>query len=129
MIFGWSVEQTLKFLVALVTLVLAIVGLFVALKPGFDEAVVVLAGEIVGTAGVFMAKNITEDDVSKALAKLQGSIITVVGFFVVLDPTDVEKATVIGGALASVIAVYFVQNKSMPPPVLAPSGGRLSGSS
>lgn len=89
---------------------------FADYDPTFTEAVVVLTGAVFALIGVFMSKNHTIDDLSKAVSQLQGAALFVVGYFSTIEPGTVEKITVLMGALVSAYAVYRVQNGKSPSP-------------
>lgn len=106
----YSLAEVQKWVVALVVLGLSAAAFFITADPGFNEAAIALTGEVFAVIGVFAAKNHTADDVSKALAQLQGAVLSVVGYFVVVDPNTVEKLTVLVGAAVAVYAVWQVRN-------------------
>jgi uncharacterized membrane protein len=126
LIFGYSIAEAKKAVVSAVFLIGAVVALiFSDYDPGFTEACVALAGSVFAVAGVFMAKNHTKDDLSKAVSQLQGAALTVVGYFATVQPGTVQKITILAGAVVSVIAVYWTTNEPPPaggpPPTLAPA--------
>lgn len=110
--FDYSLGEVRKAVIALLVLGLAAAALFIHIEPGFDQAVVILAGEVFAVIGVFAATNHTADDVSKALAQLQGAALTVVGYFATVNPDTVEKIAVLAGAFVSAYAVWRFGNKS-----------------
>ena len=119
MIFGYSVGEAKKAVVSAIFLIGAVVALiFSDYDPGFTEAAVALAGSVFAVAGVFMSKNHTEDDLSKAVSQLQGAALTVVGYFATVQPGTVQKITILAGAVVSVIAVYWARND---PPAEGPA--------
>ncbi len=82
--------------------------------PNFTQAVVALVGALFAVIGVYASKNHTEDDLSKAVAQLQGAAVFVVGYFVTVPASTVEKVTVLSGAVLSAIAVFQVRNEGSP---------------
>jgi hypothetical protein len=124
LIFGYSVAEAKKAVVSAIFLIGAIAALVLSnYDPGFTEACVALAGSVFAVIGVFLSKNHTEDDLSKAVSQLQGGALTVIGYFVTVQPGTVQKITILAGAAVSVIAVFWVSN-DMPygPPPGAPAG-------
>jgi drug/metabolite transporter superfamily protein YnfA len=111
LIFGRSIPEARKAVVAMLSLAGAILALVLSnYDPSFTEACIALAGAVFAVAGVFMAKNHTEQDLSKAVSQLQGAALTVVGYFVTVQPSTAQKITIIGGAIVSVIGVWWVKN-------------------
>ncbi len=68
-------------------------------------------GALFAVGGVFLAKNHTTDDLSKAVTQLQGAALTIVGYFATADPGTVEKIAVVTGAVVSVIGVWWARNE------------------
>jgi len=111
LIFGYSVAEAKKAVVSAIFLVGAIAALVLSdYDPGFTEACVALAGSVFAVVGVFLSKNHTEDDLSKAVSQLQGGALTVVGYFVTVQPGTVQKITILAGLVVSVVAVYWFRN-------------------
>jgi hypothetical protein len=110
MILGYTLAQARKAVISAIVLVAAAVGLFVAVDPNFTQAVIALAGAGFGVAGVFAAKNHTVDDLSKAVAQLQASALSAVGFYVTVPMSTVGKISTLVAALLSAYAVYRVPN-------------------
>lgn len=108
--FSYRLGEIRKSVVAGLVLGLAVLGLLWVHDPSFDQAVIVLAGEVFAVVGVFLAKNHTIDDVSKALSQLQGAVVSVVGYFVVINPTTLEKMSVLVAAAVSAYAVFKTTN-------------------
>ena len=112
---SYSPKEMQKAVVALLFLVLSAVAVFVVFPPdigdvSFKDAVIALAGSVFATIGVFMDKNVTADDLSKAVTQFQGSVLAVVGYFTVVPTSTVENIAVTVGALVSVYAVYRTTN-------------------
>ncbi len=111
MIFGYSPAEAKKTVVSAIFLVGAVLALILSdYNPDFTQACVALAGSVFAVAGVFLAKNHTEKDLSKAVSQLQGAALTVVGYFATVQPGTVQKITILSGAVVSVIAVYWFRN-------------------
>ncbi len=111
LIFGYSLAEAKKAVVSALFFVGAVLALVLSdYDPNFTDDVVVLAGTLFGVIGVFLAKNHTKEDLSKAVTQLQGAALTVVGYFATVQPTTVEKITILSGALVSIYAVYRVRN-------------------
>lgn len=111
MIFGYSLAEAKKTVISALFFAGAVLALVLSdYDPNFTNDVVALAGALFATIGVFLAKNHTEDDLSKTVAQLQGAALTVVGYFATVQPGTVEKITIISGALISVYAVYRANN-------------------
>lgn len=100
-----------KTLVAIVALGCAVAGIFISgFNPNFQQAAIMLIGSVFAVIGVLCAKNHTEDDLSKAVAQLQGSALTVVGYFTQIPTSTAGKIGLIVGALLSMYAVWRVPN-------------------
>jgi FtsH-binding integral membrane protein len=110
-IFGKSIPEARKTVVAMLSLGGAILALVLSdYDPSFTGACIALAGGVFAVLGVFLAKNHTEKDLSKAVAQLQGAALTVVGYFATVNPGTVQKITVLAGAAVSVVGVWWVKN-------------------
>lgn len=106
----YSFAEVRKFVVAAVIVALAAVAFFVTYDPGFEDAVVALTGAIFAVIGVFADKNHTVDDVSKALTFLQGSAISVVGFFATVPAATETQVGVLVGALVAAYGIWYTAN-------------------
>ena len=110
--FKYSLPEMKKAVVSAIFLAGAGLALILSdYDPSFTTAMVSLAGAIFAVAGVFVAKNQNEEDLSKAVAQLQGAALTVVGYFATVKPDTVEQITILVGAVVSIVAVYFFRNK------------------
>jgi hypothetical protein len=115
MIFGYTLAQVQKFVVSAVFVVGAALALVLSqYDPSFTQALVALVGAVFAAAGVFLSKNHTPDDLSKAVAQLQGAAIFVVGYFTTVPTSTVEKITLLTGALLSGYLVYKQSNEPVP---------------
>jgi hypothetical protein len=110
-IFGYTLAEAKKAVVSAIFLIAAAVGLFTTVDPNFTQAVIVLAGSAFATAGVFLSPKLHPDDLSKAVAQLQGSVISVVGYFAVVSPSTAEQLTVLTGLVVSTYLVFRLRNK------------------
>lgn len=114
--FGYSVANVMKAVVALVLLLGQVAVLVVSgYDPSFTDVVVVLVGNLFGAVAVFGSKNATRDDLTKASMAMLGSAVSVVGFFTVVDPNTVEQLTVLIGQLLGVYLVFRVPNAGISP--------------
>lgn len=112
MILGRSLAETKKAVVAFISLVGAVLALALSdFDPSFTDACIALAGGVFAVIGVYMAKNHTGQDLSKAVAQLQGAALTVVGYFATVQPGTVQKISVLTGAVVSVAGVWWVRNE------------------
>lgn len=110
MIFGYTLEEARKAVIAFITFGAAIAALFIAYDPGINEALITLVGAVAGVVGVFMSPYNAED-LSKAVSQLQGAALSLVGFWVTVDPSlEVKIGTAVAAAL-SAYAVFKVRNK------------------
>ena len=82
--------------------------------PTFTQACIALAGSVFGVVGVFASKNHSVDDLSKAVAALQGAALTVVGYFATIPTDTPEKVAILAGSVVTVIAVFWVPNEGAP---------------
>ena len=112
--FNYSLAQLQSTLIALAIAVISIVGFFIALKPGFEQAFVVVISEVFAVVGVFLAKEHTYDDLSKAITNLAGGVVTLVGFFATLNPDTAETVLAIVSQVLMFGAVLFKSAKSTP---------------
>jgi hypothetical protein len=100
-----------KALVAIVSLGCVVAGIVLGhIDPNFQHAAVLLTGSVFSVIGVLMAKNHTEDDLSKAVAHAFGAAITVVSFFATVKTSTVSDISLILGAFVSLYGVWRVAN-------------------
>lgn len=112
MIFGYTLPEAKKTVVSFISLVGAVLAFVLSeYDPTWTDGFVALAGAVFAVVGVFMAKNHTTDDLSKAVTQLQGAALTVVGYFATVDPGTEEKIAVLAGAVVSVIGVWWARNE------------------
>jgi hypothetical protein len=110
-IFGYSLAESKKFVIAAITFIGAIVAMFVAYNPGINESAITLAGAVFGVAGVFMAPQFSVEDLSKSLVALQGAAIAMANFWVTVSPSVTVKITTAVGAIVALIALYVANNE------------------
>lgn len=111
MILGYSLAEAKKAVIALIVFGASVVAMFIAYDPGINEAAITLAGAIFGVIGVFAAPQFSMEDLSKAVVALQGALIALGNFFLVIHPsTVVQISSVVGSALA-LYAIYRANNE------------------
>lgn len=109
-IFGHTLAETKKTVIALLVLLASAVALFVVYDPGIKTALIVLVGNGFAVVGVFAAPKFSVEDLSKTLGQLSGSVFTLLAFWIKVNPSlPVTIASVI--ALVPVgYAVWKAQN-------------------
>lgn len=105
MIFGHSIAESRKAVVAFAIFVLSSLALFVAYDPGIKDAIVVLIGNGFAVVAVFTAPKFSIDDLTKMLGQLVGSVQSLLTFFVVIDP---NVWVVVGGVISLIPIGYAV---------------------
>lgn len=80
-IFGYTLPEVQKFLLALAALAIAGAAMFLTLDPGFQAGVETLIIGFIGAVAVFSIPNPDQEAVYKALSGLAGSLITVIQFY------------------------------------------------
>lgn len=105
-----KLDEYRKAVVAFLIAAFALLAFFVTFDPGIQLAAIALTGAVFNVVGVFLAKNHTLDDVSKALTALQASTIALVGFWVTVDPSTTESVAAIIAAVVNVYGVWRVTN-------------------
>jgi hypothetical protein len=109
------VERYRKAVVAFVGFAGAVASLILTgYDPTFTEAVAALVGPAFAVVGVIMAGPPTVENLSKAVAELQGAALYVASYFVVVDPGTVEKIGVLLGAVFTVYGVWYATNEGAP---------------
>lgn len=98
-------EEYKKAVVAGAIALIALLAFFFTFDPGVQPAVVAVIIAVFNVGSVFMNKNHSLDDVSKAVGALQASSLGLVTFFITLDPSTVES---IGAIVLAFINVYGV---------------------
>lgn len=115
MIFGYTLGQARKFVVSgLFTAGYIVAFLVLGGDLSFVQAAVALSGPAFALAGVFLSKNHTFDDFSKAVAQLQGAALSVVGYFTVVPTSTLQQVGLIVGGVVSVVGVWYFGNDPAP---------------
>lgn len=114
MLFGYSIDQVQKAVVAAVGAILLIVGFCVAFEPGTEAALTAIIVYGFGVARVAMAKNHTVDDLQKAVEQLATAIVGMVGLYFTVDPSVLEIVLAVIANVAVVYAVFRVPNAPAP---------------
>lgn len=117
LIFGYSLAESRKAVIAAIYFVFAVIMLagFVP-AVGFEEAVLALVGPLYGVIGVFLAKNHSADDLQKALEALKAAALSAVSFYVAVpDSTGATITMLITGAVMA-IGVYWARNEGQGAP-------------
>lgn len=111
MIFGYTLAEAQKAVMAFIGLCTAVAALYITnIDPSFWTAVTVMAGAVFGVIGVFMEKNFTADSLSKAVVALIGAAVSVVAFFIEVDPDTTGRLIAIAIAAITVYAVWRREN-------------------
>jgi hypothetical protein len=108
---SYRLEEIQKTVVALVVAIIALVTYFVALDPGFEEALITTVEAAFGVAAVFLSTNYTVADVDKSVKALLTSGITLVSFFTTVSPDTGELIVGVVAALIQVFGVFLVPNR------------------
>lgn len=100
-----------KTIVALVSLGCVVAAIILGhINPNFQHAAILLAGAVVSLVGVFLSKNHTPDDLSKAVLHVVGLAFTCIEFWTHVSMTTTTNVTLAVGALVSLYAVWRVPN-------------------
>jgi hypothetical protein len=111
MIFGYTLAEAKKTVIAVITFGAAVAAMFIAYNPGINEAAITLAGAIFGVIGVFLSPQFSIEDLSKAVAALQGALIALGNFFFVIHPSTVVQITTVVGSAIALYALYRANNE------------------
>jgi hypothetical protein len=109
-IFGYTVDQARKAVIAFIGGLILLVAMFVTFPIGFDEALGVVLAQGFAVLGVFLAKNHTPDDLTKALQQLAGGVVALVALFETVDPNTLETIIAIVGEFGLFYAVFHASN-------------------
>lgn len=104
-----------KAITAGVGAVAAILVYFIGLDASFSEAMVGLVPPIFGVIQVFSTENSSATDWSKAAEALEAAALTVVGYFIVLDPGAGQMLALVLGGVVTVVGVWFFPNSGGDP--------------
>jgi hypothetical protein len=110
-IFGYSVAEAKKFVITAITMVAAIVAMFVAYDPAINEAAIGLAGAIIALVGVFMAPQFSPEDFTKGVNAVIGASLALGNFWANINPSTEMKIYSGVGTLVAVAAVIIANNK------------------
>lgn len=110
MIFGYTLDEAKKAVIAAIAFTGAIVALFVAYDPGVNEAAISIAGALIGIIGVFQAPQFSIEDFSKYLEALKGALIAMANFWFVIEPSLTVKITTAVGAIIALVAIRRARN-------------------
>jgi hypothetical protein len=111
--FQYTLGQVTKAAVSAVLFAFALAGFFIAYDPDLQQATVVVVLSLSAVISVFATPNHTVADVTKAVEQLKGSVLTVVGF-IVMVPAAVEVQ--IGAAVAALLSFYPIWLARNAPP-------------
>ena len=110
MVFGYTLQEAKKAVVAFVLSAVVLVGFFIAVPMEFQTMLPIIIGQLFGVAAVFLTKNHTADDLSKAVQQLAGSVFSLVAVFTQVSPDTVESVALVIAQLTIVYAVYQARN-------------------
>jgi hypothetical protein len=116
--FDYSLTQVRQLVTALVVAGISIAAFFIVFDPGFQQAAVVVLGELFAVIGVFASKEHSYDDISKSVTALAGGVISLVGYFATLNPDTIQ--TILGIVSQLVLfggVLYGNQGPITPTPV------------
>lgn len=113
MIFGYTFEEAKKAVGSAVILGLAALALFVTYDPGLDAAFITLVGAAFAVVQVFMSPY-SPTDLSKAVSQLQGSVATLLGFWITIDPGFWIKVSSVIAAGIATYTVFKLRNEPAP---------------
>lgn len=112
LVLGYTFSEARKFIASWALVVGGGAALFITgYDPNLTEAVVVMAGSVLGMVEVFANPRTSADDFSKALGQFRGATISVVGFFAVVPASTEAHIAAIAGAIASIYAVARLRNE------------------
>lgn len=114
MIFGYTLGQVRKMVIALVGTVLLLGGYFIVFEPGTRDAVIAIVIYGFGVVRVFLAKDVTVDEQQKAVEQLATSVIGLVGLYVTIQPSVLELVLAVVANVFLVLAVAGTRNDPLP---------------
>jgi hypothetical protein len=124
MIFGFSLAESRKAVVAALYLVFSIVMLAgVVPHVGFEEAVIAVVGPAYAVIGVFMAKNHSVDDLQKALEALKAAITTTLGFYIAVPASTANILEMLITGIVMAVGVWWTKNAASGKTSVAPANG------
>lgn len=111
MIFGYTVAESKKFVIAFIAFGGAMAAMLITYDPGINEAAISIAGSLIGIIGCFTATQFSIEDFSKYLEALKGALIAMANFWFVMDPSWTVKATTLVGAIIALAAIRVANNE------------------
>lgn len=118
-IFGYTLAEVQKFLIALAGLIIAGVAMFITLDPSFQAAVETLLIALIGVVSVFAVPNPTQDDVYKALSAFVSAAIAVIQFYHTVPSSTTTKVIALVYAFAVVYVIWRKSNTRSVQPAAA----------
>lgn len=111
MIFGYSIAECKKAVIAGIYVVFALVMLIGFAPPiGFENAVLAIVGPLASVVLVFEAKNHTPDDVQKALEALKAAVFSALAYWVAVPNSTDEAITMLIGGVVMWLGVKYIPN-------------------
>lgn len=110
----YRLGQVTKAAVAATMLGFACLGFFVAYDPNLVQATVVVVLSLSTVVSVFLKKNASFDDVTKAVEQLKGSVLTAVGFIATVPAATEVQVGVLVAAVLSFYPVWRFSNAHPP---------------
>jgi hypothetical protein len=112
MIFGYSIAECKKALVAGLYVIFAAVMLIGFAPPvGFESAVLAIVGPLGAVVLVFEAKNHTPDDVQKALEALKAAVFSAIAYYVTIPNSTGEAITMLIAGVVMYLGVKYIPNE------------------
>lgn len=122
LIFGHTLAEVRKFLIALLAFIIAGVGLFLTINPDFQQAVETLIFAAIGVAAVFSIPHPTQEEVYKAFSAFVTAGIAVIQFYHTIPSSTTSKIIALVYAGVAVYAVWRVPNAQTSTPQQVASG-------
>src|SRR5262249_6717272 len=100
-----------KFVITAITMIGAIIAMFVAYDPGINEAAISLAGALIALVGVFLAPQFSAQDFSKGVNAVVGALLALGNYWSQMGPsTEMEIYSGVG-TLVALVSVIVANNK------------------
>lgn len=109
-IFGYTLPEIQKALIALAGLIIAGAAMFLTLDPSFQAGVEVLIIALIGVVSVFSLPNPSPDQVNKALGAFVTAFVAVLQFYHTVPSSTVTKILAIVYAFAVVYCIWRKSN-------------------
>ena len=110
--FDYSLAEARKAVVALISAAVLFAGFWIVFDPETVPLLTAAAVQLFLVIGVFASKNVTADDVSKALVGLETAVISAVGLVATVNPTTAET---IASIIVLVVPVFFIHQTANEP--------------